>query len=60
MIGVTIACIGGTGFLWYTYVDIKRNLDRIPEKVMLLESVRNETAFLWYSIIATIITVSVI
>lgn len=57
MILVTIASIGGTGFLWYTYYDIKCNLDKTKKDVMLLESIRNETAFLWYSIIATVITV---
>lgn len=60
MILVSIACIAGTGFLWYTYIDIKYNLDKVPRSSLLLESVRNETAFLWYAIIATVITVSVL
>ncbi|GLV34162.1 Choline transporter-like 1 [Carabus blaptoides fortunei] len=60
MILVSIACIAGTSFLWYTYVDIKYNLDKVPRSTLLLESVRNETAFLWYSIIATIITVIIL
>lgn len=60
MILVSIATIVGTGFLWYTYFDIKYNLDKIPKNTLLLESVRNETAFLWYSIIATIITVIIL
>lgn len=58
MILVSIASVGGTAFLWYTYVDIKYNLDHTRKQMLLLESVRNETAFLWYSIVATIITVS--
>lgn len=58
MILVTIASIGGTAFLWYTYFDIKHNLDKTNKSTLLWESVRNEHAFLWFSIIATIITVS--
>lgn len=54
---VSIAAVGGTAYLWYTYAKIHRNLNAIPESQMLEESVRNETAFLTYSIIATIITV---
>lgn len=56
MILVSIASVAGTAFLWYTYFDIKYNLDH-TKRPLLLESVRNETAFEWYSIIATIITV---
>lgn len=58
MIGFSFAGIGGTAYLWYTYFDIKYNLDDTPRHMLLSESVRNEKAFLWYSIIATIITVS--
>ncbi|XP_066582960.1 choline transporter-like 1 [Prorops nasuta] len=53
---VTISCIGGTGLLWWTYVDIKRTLDRTNPNELLEESVRNERAFLAFAIIATIIT----
>lgn len=60
MILVSITTIAGTAFLWYTYFDIKYNLDRVPKSTLLLESVRNETAFLWYSIIATIITLIIV
>lgn len=60
MILVSITTIIGTVFLWYTYFDIKYKLDLIPKSTLLLESVRNETAFLWYSIIATIITVIIL
>lgn len=58
MIGFFLASIAGTGYLWYTYYDIRHNLDKTPKHMLLLESVRNETAFLWYSIIATVLTVS--
>lgn len=58
MIGFFVASIAGTGYLWYTYYDIKHNLDKTPKYMILLESARNETAFLWYSIIATVLTVS--
>ncbi|XP_044736972.1 choline transporter-like 1 isoform X2 [Chrysoperla carnea] len=57
MILVCVTSIGGTGFLWYTYFEIKGKLDVTPEGRMLLESVRNESAFLTYSIIATVITI---
>lgn len=57
MILVTIASIGGTAFLWYTYFDLKHNLNKTDKDMWLLETVRNETAFFWYSIIATVITV---
>lgn len=56
MILVSVASVAGTAFLWYTYFDIKYNLDN-TKRPLLLESVRNETAFEWYSIIATVITV---
>lgn len=59
MIGFTIASIGGTSYLWYTYFDLKYNLDKTRDYMVLTESVRNETAFLYYSIIATVITVSI-
>ncbi|XP_050304964.1 choline transporter-like 1 [Anthonomus grandis grandis] len=63
MIGFALASIGGTAYLWYTYIDIKRNLDHTELNAkysVLVESVRNETAFLWFSIIATIITIVIL
>ncbi|XP_066145764.1 choline transporter-like 1 [Euwallacea fornicatus] len=63
MIGFAVASIGGTAYLWYTYFDIKRNLDKVAkaEKYsILVESIRNETAFFWYSIVATVITVIIL
>lgn len=63
MIGFTIASLGGTAYLWYTYFDIKHSLDKTEQAEkysILVESVRNETAFFWYSIVATVITVSII
>ena len=50
----------GTILLWMTYVDIKKTLDKTDPNQLLEEAVRNERAFLAFSIIATIITVSVI
>lgn len=47
----------GTGLLWWTYIGIKRTLDATNKNELLEESVRNERAFLAFSIIATIITV---
>ncbi|XP_008197900.1 choline transporter-like 1 [Tribolium castaneum] len=60
MILFTIASILGTAFLWYTYFDIKYDLDKTNKHMLLMESIRNETAFLWYSIIATVITVIIL
>ncbi|XP_030761838.1 CTL-like protein 1 [Sitophilus oryzae] len=63
MIGFAIASIGGTAYLWYTYYDIKHNLDKTEQNErysLLLESVRNEVAFRWYAIIATVITVIIL
>lgn len=58
MIFVSIASIAGTAFLWYTYYDLKHNVNQSSSRLIILsETLKNETAFLWYSIIATIITV---
>lgn len=50
--------LGGTILLWWTYIDIKKTLDKTNPNQLLEESVRNERAFLAFSIIATFITVS--
>ncbi|XP_023014010.2 choline transporter-like protein 1 [Leptinotarsa decemlineata] len=60
MIGFSVAGIAGTAFLWYTYFDIKYHLDKTSKFMLLSESVRNETAFFWFSIIATIITIIIL
>lgn len=57
MVLVSVSCVAGTGYLWYTYYEIKHNLDHTNTSRMLLEAVRNETAFFWYSVVATLITV---
>ncbi|KAF7399237.1 hypothetical protein HZH68_007829 [Vespula germanica] len=57
MILVSIASVAGTGLLWWTYIGIKRTLDKTDPNQLLEESVRNERAFLIFSIIATIITI---
>ncbi|XP_029154724.1 CTL-like protein 1 isoform X2 [Nylanderia fulva] len=54
---VSIACTAGTILLWMTYIDIKKTLDKTDPNELLEESVRNERAFLAFSIIATIITI---
>lgn len=56
MILVSIASVAGTALLWYTYHELKSK-HKTYEIAYLSESLKNETAFLWYSIIATIITV---
>lgn len=45
--------------LWWTYATIKWDLDAKPIHTWLLRTVHNENAFLTFSIIATILTVSV-
>ncbi|KDR21092.1 CTL-like protein 1 [Zootermopsis nevadensis] len=60
MIIVSITAVVGTGVLWWTYADLKRQLDSTPESQMLRESVKNESAFLVYSIVATIITIIIL
>lgn len=51
----------GTGFLWWTYADIVSDLnDDIMHKIPLLDiEVRAKTAFLVYSIIASVLTVCI-
>ncbi|KOX69985.1 CTL-like protein 1 [Melipona quadrifasciata] len=57
MILVSVSTIAGSALLWWTYIEIKRNLDKTNPNQLLEESVRNERAFLAFSIVATIITV---
>ncbi|RLU24174.1 hypothetical protein DMN91_004384 [Ooceraea biroi] len=54
---VSIACTGGTVLLWLTYIDIKKTLDKTESSQLLEEAVRNERAFLAFSVIATVITI---
>jgi len=54
-----LGSIAGSAFLWWTYVDIKLNLDRhetlhIP---ILDVDIKNELAFMIFAIIATVLTV---
>ncbi|XP_014299612.1 choline transporter-like 1 isoform X2 [Microplitis demolitor] len=60
MVLVSISCICGTSLLWWTYADIRRTIDNTNPTELLEESVRNETAFLVFSIIATVITIILI
>ncbi|PNF17642.1 CTL-like protein 1 [Cryptotermes secundus] len=60
MLIVSFTAVVGTGILWWTYVDLKHQLDNTPESQMLKESVKNESAFLIYSILATIITIIIL
>ncbi|XP_038210134.1 choline transporter-like 1 isoform X2 [Zerene cesonia] len=58
MIIVSIASVAGTALLWYTYHELRtKQRDFSDTTAFLAESFKNEKAFLWYSIIATIITV---
>ncbi|KAG1668932.1 CTL-like protein 1 [Nymphon striatum] len=59
MIFVLVTSLAITILLWWTYVDVKYELDLTPYVTLLDESVKNEKALLCYSIIATIITLVV-
>ncbi|XP_035218189.1 CTL-like protein 1 [Stegodyphus dumicola] len=56
MIVASIASVAGTCVLWWTYIDIKWQLDSTPGNQLLSESAQNERSFLVYSILATIFT----
>ncbi|GAB6028808.1 hypothetical protein CHUAL_004619 [Chamberlinius hualienensis] len=58
-IGIGLACCAGTGVLWWTYLDIKKELDSISKDELLEDSARNERAFLCYAIIASVLSVIV-
>ncbi|KAH0549812.1 hypothetical protein KQX54_014475 [Cotesia glomerata] len=60
MVLVSGACICGTSLLWWTYADIKKTINATNPTELLEESLRNETAFLVFSIIATVITIVII
>lgn len=57
LLAVSISLILVTGVMWWTFIDLKYNLDTTPYYSLLEEKVRNEQAFLILSIITTIITV---
>lgn len=57
MLIACIACIAGTVIMWWTYVDLKYELDSMPKNQLLSESAHNEQAFFVYAILATIFTV---
>ncbi|KAI5645199.1 plasma-membrane choline transporter domain-containing protein [Phthorimaea operculella] len=56
MILVSIASVAGTALLWYTYHELRTGKKDFSGTAFLSEALKNEQAFLWYSIIATIIT----
>lgn len=56
MIAISITSVAGTVLLWYTYFEL-RSGRKTFETMYLTESLRNEQAFFWYSIVATIITI---
>lgn len=47
-----------TSVLWWTYYEIKCKLDSELPEHLLLEEIANEEAYKWYSIVSTILTVS--
>ncbi|XP_026328516.1 CTL-like protein 1 isoform X2 [Hyposmocoma kahamanoa] len=56
MILVSIVSVAGTALLWYTYHELRTGQKDFADTPFLTESLKNKEAFLWYSIIATIIT----
>lgn len=60
MIAVSIACVVGTGILWYTYASINWKLNATNQNELLEKSVYNEQAILVYAILATIFTVIIL
>ena len=50
----------GTGLLWWMYVSAKYNLDIKPFNYTLPSETSNADTYLWYSIAATVLTVSVL
>ncbi|XP_028161457.1 CTL-like protein 1 isoform X1 [Ostrinia furnacalis] len=56
MIVVSIVSVAGTALLWVTYIELKNKQLDFSETHYLAEAFKNEKAFMWYSIIATIIT----
>lgn len=47
-----------TGYLWWTFIDIRRILETTPDDFRLEEMERNKCYFFTYSIVSTIFTVS--
>lgn len=50
--------LAGTGYLWFTYHELKTKLNQTPSDQLLDETAQNERAFCIYAIIATVFTVS--
>ncbi|XP_075236219.1 choline transporter-like protein 1 [Lycorma delicatula] len=60
MILVCVSSLVGTLALWWTFLDIKKELDNTPESELLEESVQNERAFLIYALITTVFTLIIL
>uniref|UniRef100_T1J1K1 Choline transporter-like protein n=1 Tax=Strigamia maritima TaxID=126957 RepID=T1J1K1_STRMM len=60
LIASSLAAIVFTIILWVTFVNIEHELDDTPREEQLDKMLRNEIAFLIYSILATIITIIII
>ncbi|CAG5103065.1 Similar to Ctl1: Choline transporter-like 1 (Anopheles gambiae) [Cotesia congregata] len=57
---IVMVLVSGTSLLWWTYADIKKTINATNPTELLEESLRNETAFLVFSIIATVVTIVII
>jgi solute carrier family 44 (choline transporter-like protein), member 1 len=57
---VVVVSIALTGVLWWTYYDVKHNLDRKINVPLLEEAVKNESALFVLAIVSTIIMVLLI
>jgi solute carrier family 44 (choline transporter-like protein), member 1 len=54
---VVLISIALTGVLWWTYYDVKHNLDKKMDVPLLEEVIKNETALFVLAIIATVVMV---
>ncbi|RZF35015.1 hypothetical protein LSTR_LSTR013032 [Laodelphax striatellus] len=53
---VCIASLVGCTTVWWTYYEIKVELDNTPSELLLEEAIQNERAFFIYGIISSVIT----
>ncbi|XP_065212382.1 choline transporter-like 1 [Planococcus citri] len=60
MVSVCAVCVVVTGVLWWTYFDIKCQLDNRESGQWLNEEVDNEEVFKIYSVVATIVTLIIL
>lgn len=60
MVVSSLALIGLTAFSWYVYIDLRYQLNQIPSIEKLDDDFVNEKTFLAFSIILTVITLTIL